>query len=79
MSQIISSVFPDCTTEPFTRVSMCLPWKSSASSGMPAASATSAIGRRRLARAMAATRIDRDEGPDFAEALANRDALLALT
>ena len=32
----------------------------------------------RLARAMAATRIDSDDGPDFAEALANRDALLAL-
>ena len=32
----------------------------------------------RLARAMAATRIESDDGPDFAEALANRDALLAL-
>ena len=31
----------------------------------------------RLARAMAATMLD-DEGPDMAEALAKRDALLAL-
>ncbi len=40
--------------------------------------AMSAEGETRLARAMAATRIDSDDGPDFAEALANRDALLAL-
>lgn len=32
----------------------------------------------RLARAMATTLIDNDDGPDFAEAVAKRDALLAL-
>jgi beta-N-acetylhexosaminidase len=37
-----------------------------------------AEGEARLARAMAATRVDSDDGPEFAEALANRDALLAL-
>jgi beta-N-acetylhexosaminidase len=35
-------------------------------------------GEERLARAMAGTRVDSDDGPEFAEALANRDALLAL-
>lgn len=40
--------------------------------------AMSGGGEARLARAMAATRVDSDDGPDFAEALANRDALLAL-
>ena len=40
--------------------------------------AMSAEGEARLARAMAATRIDSDDGPDFAQALATRDALLAL-
>ena len=43
-----------------------------------AAPAMTAESDARLARAMAATRIDSDDGPDFAEALANRDALLAL-
>src|SRR5215210_7312554 len=38
--------------------------------------AMSAEGEARLARAMAATRVDSDDGPDFAEALAKRDALL---
>jgi beta-N-acetylhexosaminidase len=37
----------------------------------------SAEGEARLARAMAATMID-DDGPDFAEAIAKRDSLLAL-
>jgi beta-N-acetylhexosaminidase len=37
----------------------------------------SAAGEARLARAMATTMID-DDGPDFAEAIARRDALLAL-
>jgi beta-N-acetylhexosaminidase len=37
-----------------------------------------AQGEARLSRAMAGTRVDTDDGADFAEALANRDALLAL-
>lgn len=40
--------------------------------------AMSAEGEARLARAMAATRVGSDDGPDFADALAKRDALLAL-
>lgn len=40
--------------------------------------AMTAAGEERLARAMAATRVDGDDGANFAEALANRDALLAL-
>ena len=40
--------------------------------------AMSAEGEARLARAMAATRVDSDDEPQFAEALAKRDALLAL-
>ena len=40
--------------------------------------AMSAEGEARLARAMAGTRMDADEGPDFTATLANRDALLAL-
>jgi len=40
--------------------------------------AMTAEGEARLARAMAATRVESDDGADFAEALANRDALLAL-
>ena len=42
-----------------------------------AAPAMTAEGERRLARAMAITLVDGD-GPDFAEAIAKRDALLAL-
>jgi beta-N-acetylhexosaminidase len=38
----------------------------------------SAEGEARLARAMAATMLDIDDGPDMAEALAKRDQLLAL-
>lgn len=41
--------------------------------------AMTAEGEARLARAMAATRVDTDDGADFAQAVANRDALLALT
>jgi hypothetical protein len=37
----------------------------------------SMAGETRLARAMASTMID-DEGPSFADAIAKRDALLAL-
>jgi beta-N-acetylhexosaminidase len=40
--------------------------------------AMSAEGEARLARAMAATMIGDDDGPSFAEAVAKRDALLAL-
>ncbi len=40
--------------------------------------AMTAEGEARLSRAMAATRIDSDDGADFADAIANRDALLAL-
>ena len=40
--------------------------------------AMSAAGEQRLARAMAATRVDGDDGADFAQALATRDELLAL-
>ena len=40
--------------------------------------ALSTEGEARLARAIATTLIDHDEGPDFAEAVAKRDALLAL-
>jgi len=39
--------------------------------------AMTAEGEARLARAMAGTMVD-DDGPDFAEAVAKRDALLAL-
>ena len=40
--------------------------------------AMSGEGQARLDRAMASTRLDANDGPDFAEALAKRDALLAL-
>ena len=40
--------------------------------------AMTAEGEARLARAMASTRVDTDDGADFAEALAKRDELLAL-
>jgi hypothetical protein len=35
-------------------------------------------GESRLARAMATTMIDPEDGPDFADAISKRDALLAL-
>jgi beta-N-acetylhexosaminidase len=43
-----------------------------------AAPALSAEGEARLARAMAVTMIGDDDGPDFADSIAKRDALLAL-
>jgi beta-N-acetylhexosaminidase len=43
-----------------------------------AAPAMSAEGEARLARAMATVMVEDDDGPDLADALAKRDALLAL-
>ena len=40
--------------------------------------AMSAEGEARLARAMATAMVEDDDGPDLAEAIAKRDALLAL-